>query len=36
VLGVLDVDSAELNSFDETDKQYLEEIISFIEIESHT
>ncbi len=36
VLGVLDVDSAELNSFDEIDKQYLEEIISFIEIISHT
>ncbi len=36
VLGVLDVDSAELNSFDETDKQYLEEVISLIEIEAHT
>ncbi|MBE8713449.1 GAF domain-containing protein [Sphingobacterium hungaricum] len=30
-LGVLDVDSSELNSFDEIDQQYLEEIISFIE-----
>jgi L-methionine (R)-S-oxide reductase len=35
VLGVLDVDSSELNMFDETDQQYLEEIISLIEIESH-
>ena len=32
VLGVLDVDSSELNMFDETDQQYLEEIISLIEI----
>ena len=30
VIGVLDVDSAELDQFDETDKQYLEEIISQI------
>jgi L-methionine (R)-S-oxide reductase len=30
VVAVLDVDSDELNNFDETDKQYLEEIISFI------
>lgn len=30
VLGVLDIDSAHLNQFDETDKQYLEEIISMI------
>lgn len=30
VMGVLDVDSAYLNSFDETDQQYLEKIISFI------
>lgn len=30
-LGVLDVDSSELNSFDEIDQQYLEEIISWIE-----
>ncbi|MBX9785583.1 MAG: GAF domain-containing protein [Chitinophagaceae bacterium] len=35
VLGVLDVDSSELNMFDETDQQYLEEIISLIEIHSH-
>ena len=32
VVGVLDVDSELLNLFDETDQQYLEEIISFIEI----
>jgi L-methionine (R)-S-oxide reductase len=32
VLGVLDVDSSELNMFDETDQQYLEKIISLIEI----
>lgn len=31
VLAVLDVDSVELNTFDTTDQQYLEEIISFIE-----
>ena len=31
VVGVLDVDSADLNSFDETDQQYLEEIIALIE-----
>jgi L-methionine (R)-S-oxide reductase len=30
VTGVLDVDSAELNEFDQTDKQYLEEIVSWI------
>jgi len=30
VTGVLDVDSVELNEFDETDKQYLEEIVSWI------
>ncbi|HQW91628.1 MAG TPA: GAF domain-containing protein [Ferruginibacter sp.] len=30
VTGVLDVDSAELDQFDETDKKYLEEIISLI------
>ncbi len=28
VIGVLDVDSAELNDFDEVDKQYLEELIT--------
>lgn len=31
VMGVLDVDSAELNHFDETDKIYLEEIVAWIE-----
>ena len=31
VWGVLDVDSEELNTFDETDKNFLEEIISLIE-----
>jgi L-methionine (R)-S-oxide reductase len=30
VVAVLDVDSDKLNSFDETDQKYLEEIISFI------
>ncbi|SIN70175.1 GAF domain-containing protein [Chitinophaga niabensis] len=30
VMGVLDVDSVELNEFDETDRQYLEEIVSWI------
>jgi len=30
VVGVLDVDSVELNEFDETDKSYLEEIVSWI------
>lgn len=30
VTGVLDVDSVALNEFDETDKQYLEEIVSWI------
>jgi GAF domain-containing protein len=32
VFGVLDVDSDELNQFDETDKKYLEQIISLIPI----
>lgn len=32
VKGVLDVDSVLLNDFDETDKKYLEEIVSWIEI----
>ncbi len=32
VLGVLDVDSVDFNSFDETDKKYLEEIISLLEV----
>ncbi len=31
VFGVLDVDSAELNEFDETDRKYLEEIVRWIE-----
>ena len=30
VVGVLDVDSDELNSFDDTDQEYLEEIIGLI------
>lgn len=30
VIGVLDVDSAEADQFDETDQRYLEEIIGFI------
>ena len=30
VWGVLDVDSAELNSFDETDQKYLEQIVASI------
>ena len=32
VVGVLDVDAAELDQFDETDKKYLEEIISLLPI----
>jgi GAF domain-containing protein len=32
VIGVLDVDSEELDQFDETDKKYLEQIISLIAI----
>lgn len=32
VAGVLDVDSTELNTFDETDKIYLEKIIQFISL----
>lgn len=32
VVGVLDVDSSELDSFDAVDQQFLEEIISLIEI----
>ena len=31
VMGVLDVDSTELNAFDEVDKQYLEEIVGLIQ-----
>lgn len=30
VSGVLDIDSAELNTFDQTDKQYLEQIVSLL------
>lgn len=33
VAGVLDVDSAELDTFDETDKKYLEEIVAIIPLE---
>ncbi|MGB8194939.1 MAG: GAF domain-containing protein [Chitinophagaceae bacterium] len=33
VVGVLDVDSAELNVFDETDQKYLEEIIALLQFE---
>ena len=33
VWGVLDVDSSELNEFDETDQKYLEEIVKLIVIE---
>lgn len=32
VWGVLDVDSDELNMFDETDKKYLEELCSWVKI----
>lgn len=31
VVGVLDVDSSDLNAFDETDQRYLEQIIALIE-----
>ncbi len=31
VVGVLDVDSTELNHFDETDAQYLEQIVQLID-----
>jgi L-methionine (R)-S-oxide reductase len=30
VIGVLDVDASEYDQFDETDQQYLEEIVSFL------
>ncbi|HEX2629731.1 MAG TPA: GAF domain-containing protein, partial [Chitinophagaceae bacterium] len=33
VVGVLDVDSAELDQFDETDKKYLEKIIKAIDLD---
>lgn len=31
VIGVLDVDSTDLNTFDETDQRFLEEIVSWVE-----
>jgi len=34
VMGVLDVDAAELDKFDETDKRYLEEIIAILSLSS--
>ncbi|MCY7420245.1 MAG: GAF domain-containing protein [Chitinophagaceae bacterium] len=34
VLGVLDVDSSELNHFDETDAHYLEQIVQLIDFSS--
>ena len=34
VIGVLDVDSEELNSFDETDADYLLQILEFVEFRS--
>ena len=34
VAGVLDIDSNELNGFDETDKKYLEEIVGLIDVSS--
>ncbi|MGB8319971.1 MAG: GAF domain-containing protein [Ignavibacteriaceae bacterium] len=33
LFGVLDLDSSSLNSFDETDKKYLEEFINFLSAE---
>lgn len=30
VIGILDIDSTELNTFDETDRVYLEEIVAFL------
>lgn len=32
VIGVLDVDSEQLNEFDEVDRQYLQQILDFIEV----
>jgi GAF domain-containing protein len=32
VVGVLDVDSEELNNFDQVDKQFLEEVVSWISL----
>ncbi len=34
VAGVLDVDSMEINAFDETDQHYLEQIVSFINLDA--
>ena len=34
VVGVFDIDSTDLNTFDETDKEYLEQILSLIPAES--
>ena len=33
LFGVLDLDSSSLNSFDETDKKYLEEFVNFLSVE---
>jgi GAF domain-containing protein len=30
VVGVLDIDSDQLNTFDETDRRYLEELVSVL------
>src|SRR5689334_4689415 len=35
VAGVLDVDSEELNTFDETDKHYLEKVIGLLDLKSY-
>src|SRR5690606_16966699 len=35
VLGVLDVDDTELNMFDSIDQKFLEEIVSWLEMEVH-
>lgn len=32
IIGVLDIDSDQLNSFDATDQKYLEELVSYIKI----
>ncbi len=32
IIGVLDIDSKELNAFDETDKTYLEKIVTLIDL----
>ncbi len=36
VIGVLDVDAAELDQFDETDKKYLEEIVAILTLSPTT